>query len=179
VAAWLQIGQALSEEKIARLQNEDTIEVAFQRAYRFLSYRARSEAEVTKRLSEQGFEAPVIDVVLARLRANGFVGDERFAQEWVENRSTFRPRSRRMLALELRQKGVEDEVIQETLEQSGTDETLAYEAAVRYAKRLETLDWEEFRKRLSGFLGRRGFSYGTVSATVRRVWAERQDDSGS
>ncbi len=53
------------------------------------------------------------------------------------------------------------------------DETdLAYQAATRYAGRLKDLDWELFRKRLVAFLGRRGFSYGTIAPVVSRVWSE-------
>ncbi len=64
---------------------------------------------------------------IQRLKENGFLGDEQFARDWVENRSTFRPRSKRMLAMELRQKGVAEEEIQQALAETGDEDNLAYQ----------------------------------------------------
>jgi len=174
VAAWLKIGQVLSEEDIDRLKLQDTYEVAYLRGLRFLSYRARSETEIQRKLSEQGFEPPVVDAAIQRLKDNGFLGDDQFARDWVENRSTFRPRSKRMLAMELRQKGVAEESIEQALAETGDEEALAYQAAIKYAHRLSETDWETFRNRLGAFLARRGFSYGTIAPILRQVWAETQ-----
>ena len=77
-----------------------------------------------------------------------------------------------MLAMELRNKGVEEEVINSALETIEDDEVLAYQAGQRYVHRLAGLDWQNFRQRLTGYLGRRGFSYGTAAPVVRRLWAE-------
>ncbi|NMB90927.1 MAG: regulatory protein RecX [Chloroflexi bacterium] len=179
VAAWLQVGDVLGEEKIAALEQQDTEEVAFQRALRFLSYRPRSEAEVGKKLTSAGFAEPVVERVVDRLRSSGLVEDSQFARTWVENRSTFRPRSQRILAMELRQKGVADDDIQKALAETGDEEVLAYQAARQKIRRFEGLDREDFRKRLSAYLGRRGFSYGTVSSVVSRMWSELRSNDGN
>ena len=47
----------------------------------------------------------------------------------------------------------------------------------RYARKLMAVDWETFRKRLSGYLGRKGFGYETVSVAVRRIWQELREGS--
>lgn len=174
VAAWLQIGQELDDRKIAEIQAQDAREVAYQNALILIGYRPRAEAEVHRRLVEKGFDEPVIDEVLQRLKTGGLIGDAGFARTWVENRSEFRPRSHRALAFELRQKGVGEEEITQALEDAAGEEQLAYEAARRQARRLETLEWDAFRARLSGFLGRRGFTYATVAPVVRQVWQELQ-----
>jgi len=181
VGAWLQIGQVLSEEKIASLRAADTKEVAFQRALNFLSYRPRSEAEVQRKLTEAGFDEAVIAETLERLRGANLISDAQFAKDWVENRSTFRPRGRRILAMELRQKGVADEVIQSALDGTVDEDELAYQAAVRKARRWADLEYAAFRERLSAYLLRRGFSYGTIANLVQRVWSDLQEarDTGA
>jgi regulatory protein len=176
VAAWLQLGQMLDDQKIASIKAQDTVEVALQKALNFISYRPRSESEVSKKLQSTGFSDDVIETVIGRLKKGGLISDEQFSQLWIENRSTFRPRSRRFLALELRQKGVADETIQEALSGAEDDEKLAYEAALRRARRMETLDWATFRDKLGSFLGRRGFSYGTIAPVVHRVWRETRSE---
>jgi SOS response regulatory protein OraA/RecX len=67
---------------------------------------------------------------------------------------------------------VSEEVIASALEEAPEDDVLAYQAAERYAHRLKGLDWLSFRKKLLGFLGRRGFFYGTAAPIVRQIWAE-------
>jgi len=171
VAAWLRVGQELDEKKIEQLQTEDARERALQQALLFLSYRARSESEIRQNLRKHEIPEAVIDQTLERLRQDGFANDNQFAKTWVENRSAFRPRSRRMLAMELRQKGLGDESVNAALE-SVDDEALAYEAAQKRAARYKDLEWNDFRKKLSDFLARRGFSYSVSSAVVTRIWNE-------
>jgi regulatory protein len=182
VAAWLQVGQPLDEEKIAKLQAEDARERALQQALLFLSYRARSEKEIRQNLGKHEIPEVVIEETLERLRRDGFVNDKQFASAWVENRSTFRPRGRRALALELRQKGIDDSTIESALEEVD-EEALAYEAGQKKARKLalsppapaggsKGQEWSEFRKKMSEFLARRGFSYSVIAPIVARLWGE-------
>ena len=171
VAAWLQVGQELAEDKIAALKTGDAQERAYQQALLFLSYRARSTSEIRQNLRKHDIPAEVIEQTIERLQAERLADDDQFAKAWVENRSTFRPRSRRALALELRQKGVSDEAVQSALTDVD-EEALAYEAARKRSRRLESLDWNDFRTKLSEFLARRGFSYSVVAPVVFRIWNE-------
>ena len=174
-AAWLRVGQELDEKKIEQLQAEDARERALQQALLFLSYRARSESEIRKNLQKHEIPESVIEETIERLRKDGLANDDQFARAWVESRSTFRPRSRRMMAMELRQKGLDDESTKSALE-SVDDEALAYEAAQKRAPRFlspsKGLEWSEFRTKLSGFLARRGFSYAVIAPVVTRIWNE-------
>ncbi len=170
-AAWLRVGQELDEEKIKRLQAEDARERAFQQAMLFLGYRARSESEIRQNLRKHEVPEQVIEETLERLRKDGLANDDQFARAWVENRSTFRPRSRRMMALELRQKGLDEESVNTALADVD-DENLAYDAAQKRAARLKELEWSEFRKKLSEFLARRGFSYSVIAPVISRIWNE-------
>ena len=176
VAAWLKVGQVLSDNKVEALRKQDSEETAIEKALRFLGPRQRSQAEVEERLVKYGYDAATITSVSIRLKEDHLLSDDDFAAMWVENRSTFRPRSHRMLQLELKHKGVEESVVLKALDQAKDDETLAYMAAKKYASRLSNLDWQIFRRRLGAFLGRRGFSYGTVQPVVKQVWDEVSSD---
>jgi regulatory protein len=175
VAAWLRVGQELSDEKIEQLQAEDARERAFQQAMLFLSYRARSESEIRQNLRKHEIPEPVIEQTLERLRQDGLANDHQFARAWVENRSVFRPRSRRLMAMELRQKGLNEEAVSSAVA-SVDDESLAYEAAQKKVARYRSLEWNEFRKKLSDFLARRGFSYSVIAPVVTRIWDEAHKD---
>ena len=77
--------------------------------------------------------------------------------------------------MELRQKGLDDEAISSATK-SVDDEALAYEAAQKRVPRLKDLEWSEFRKKMSDFLGRRGFSYSVIAPVVTRIWNEVHRD---
>jgi len=174
-AAWLQVGQELSPSKIARLQAEDQREVAYMQALRYLDYRPRSRAEVRHNLEKHAIPSEVINEVFKRLERSGLVNDERFAQDWVENRSEFRPRSRRALAFELHQRGLDDPSIKIALE-GLNEETLAYQAALKQSRRFESLPQRDFRNKLGSYLARRGFPYEIIKDVVAKVWDELHEN---
>lgn len=174
VAGWLQVGQILGEEKVAALKAEDELEMAYLRALNFLSYRPRSKTEIRRNLRKYKIPEPLIEPVVERLEEKRFVNDNEFAQIWVENRNTFRPRGRRALRAELRQKGITDEIIQSTLDELVDEEALAHQAGIKKARKLAKYEWQDFRKKLSGFLARRGFSYAVISPLLSQLWEEVQ-----
>lgn len=177
VAAWLQVGQTLTDEKISQLRSEELDEVAYRRALKIISYRNRSVSEVRQHLRKKQIPDEVIDHVVDRLDQNGLLDDNQFANLWVENRNEFRPRSHRMLAIELRKKGIGEDIITQVLENTTADEELAYNAAQKQVRRYRTLDWQDFRRKLGSFLARRGFSYETVNLTVHQIWVENHSDN--
>lgn len=176
VAAWLKVGDELTAEKIATLQEADTREQALQYALRLLGYRARTEAELRQRMQQRGWSEAIIEEALERLRQNGLLDDADFAHAWVENRQTFRPRSARLLRQELRRKGLDEHVIQEALDEVD-EEAAAYAAARPRAQRLRDLDSRSFRQKLIAYLTRRGFSYEIANTVVRHLWEELQNEN--
>ena len=171
VAGWLKIGQELTNEKIEELKEKDNTEIALQKALNFLSCRPRSEDEVRKNLKKHGYQEEVIEDILERLRHGHLVDDTKFAEMWVENRSEFRPRGPRALRIELRQKGITEAVIDSVLENLDEEE-LAFRAASKQIRKYRTLEWPDYRKKMSGFLARRGFDYGIISIITKNVWEE-------
>jgi regulatory protein len=174
VAAWLAIGTELSEEKIAQLQAEDQREVAYQRALNLIHFRPRTEVEIRQNLYRHKLEEEIILYVLERLKENGLVNDAGFAQSWVDNRAELRPRSRRALAFELKQRGVDAAIIEQTVD-NVDDSAMAYQAAQRQAHKIKNFEWREFRLKMLRYLAQRGFNYEVSAEAARRVWEEQQN----
>jgi len=171
----LKIGQELSEEEILELQTTDLLELAYQKAIHFLSYRSRSEEEIKTNLRKHNYPDDVILDVIERLVRNNLVNDVEFARLWVENRSEFRPRGHRALRLELFQKGINQEIIDEVIQYINEDD-LAYKAAIKQSRKYKRLNWEDFRKKMFAFLTRRGFKYEVSSSAVKKTWEEIQTE---
>lgn len=178
IAAWLYVGQELSEQKIVELQSQDAREVAYQSALNFLSYRERSEAEVRKQLHGKGYADEVIEHVLSRLQRAGLLDDGRFAQNWVENRLQYRPRSRRALVYELKQKGISNDAISAAVDDLDEEE-MAYRAAQKKVQKYITLEWPAFRQKMLTYLAGRGFNYEVSAPVIARSWRELRTDTNS
>lgn len=167
----LQVGQELSSRQIELLHGSDRFHRCLNAALHYLGYRPRSESELRERLGRRNFDADTVNAVLARLKEQGLVDDVSFSKFWLDNRQSFSPRSQWLTKLELRQKGVKDDVIDQVTS-SIDDEASAYQAALIKTHGLFQSDYQSFRRRLGGYLKRRGFGYGVINLTLERVWQE-------
>src|SRR5262249_33543151 len=147
------IGQALSAAEIEQLKQADVVEMAYEKALNFLSYRPRSEAEIRRRLKKETLDEAQTEAVVERLRRAGLVDDTGFAEQWVENRATFKPKAKRALKAELRAKGVGTKEIESALA-AVNDAEAAWQVALARAQRLkrQKLTRLDFKRKLSEFL---------------------------
>ena len=170
----LRMGGELSEEQMTALCGKDRYQRSLNTAARLLGYRPRSEAEIKQHLRRRGFDDESTLKALAYLKDQGLVDDTAFAHYWVENRESFRPRSRRLAGLELRRKGLDKDTIEQVIGE--IDESAsAYRAAQTKMRHLSPTDYDDFRQRLGGYLARRGFNYETIDETIKRIYRELSD----
>ncbi len=131
---------------------------AWKAVYRLLRYRPRTEAEIRRALRKRGFMDEVVEAVVAEAREIGWLNDEAFAQLWVESRARSRPRAKWVLAQELKEKGLAEDLIEQAVAQ--VDEQALFRAAVQKAlRRYRHLSGEEQRRKVVAYLTRRGFGY--------------------
>jgi regulatory protein len=116
--------------------------------------------------------AEEIQQIIADLTSAGLLDDKRLARAWVNDRDRFNPRGEFVLRQELTKKGIDRELINKTLrdrkerEEEPIDEfAQAQQVAATRERMYARLDPEARRRRLGGFLLRRGFS----SDVVRRI----------
>lgn len=171
VAFGLKRGQGLSQAEIAALQHEDGIVRAYHHALRLLGYRPRSQMEIKRHLHQKGYPPEAVDAVLQRLSDKRYVDDDAFARYWLEQRQRNRPRGARAIGYELRQKGVDHDIIHQVLIDVD-EEASAWAAIERKLDRWQGLDEKTFRQKVMGFLNRRGFAYGVVRGVCQKAWEE-------
>jgi len=172
----LQVGQELSDSQIETLATSDRYQRCYSAAVSSIRLRPRSKFEIRERLKRRGFDIKCIEAVINRLEETNLVDDAAFAQFWKENRESFSPRSAGLTKLELRRKGVNTDIIDQIAGDIDDTES-AYQAASAKARSLPLSDYEMFRRRLSGYLKRRGFGYETIKNTVTRIWQEQGSNS--
>jgi len=176
VAMTLQKGQALTEAEITQLKVEDAHQQAYQKALNYLSFRARSEQEISQYLQEKGIGPEEVAATIIRLRQDNYLDDETFARAWVESRNRSRPRSSTVLRQELRQKGIEADIIDAVLVDLD-EEFGAWTALEPKLRQWEKLDQRAFQAKANGFLLRRGFSYTIVRRACEQGWRAMHEPS--
>lgn len=145
---------------------------------RRLTDRPRSRSELEQALGNRDVPDDVAARVLDRFEQVGLVDDEAFARSWVESRQRSRGLAGRALAQELRRKGVDDEVVRETVDD--IDPESERETARRLVrKKLPSLRKHERDvqvRRLAGMLARKGYSSGLAYAIVKEELDVELDD---
>ncbi len=173
VAAGSQPGEPDRRAGTRRLAPGDrpdaTLEQAKDVCLRLLSVRARSRAELEKRLGEKGFRLEVTEAALIRLAEVGLIDDIAFAEQWVHERHTYSGKGKKALQRELRDKGVAPTDAENALA-TVTDEAEHARAADLVRRKLRTLpadlDRDKAVRRLVGMLARRGYDQSTAFAVV-------------
>jgi regulatory protein len=138
-----------------------------------LAAQARSRDELAQALAAKNVPADVATGVLDRFEEVGLIDDQAFAAAWVESRRSTRGLSRRALAVELRRKGIGDELIHETVSAIDPDEERALARGVIDRKLASTrrLDHATRFRRLASALARKGYPPALCTAVVREALA--------
>lgn len=141
-------------------------------AYRFLSYRPRSEKEVIRRLKLKGFTKDTVEKVINTLEKYGYIDDAKFAFDWAKYRLQNKPIGKNRLIRELREKGIASDIIHDAVDETyeNIDESeIARELAKKKIRSYKGLGDRIIQRRLFAFLLRRGFSIETSKRAINEV----------
>lgn len=133
-----------------------------------LTGRARSRAELATKLARKRVPPEVSERLLDRFEEVGLVDDSAFAREWVQTRQSGRGLARRALAVELKRKGIDAEVVSEVVAEVDPDDEIEAARALvqRKVRSLERFDRPTQLRRLQGMLARKGYPSSVVLRVV-------------
>lgn len=134
-----------------------------------LTDQPRTRAELAGSLAAQEVPEDVATRLLDRFTEVGLIDDAAYAQAWVRSRQAGRGLARRALAVELRRKGVPDEIAREALDEvDPDDEAEAARQLVRRKLRGTVGFTPQVRtRRLVAMLARKGHGAEVAYAVVR------------
>lgn len=137
--------------------------------YDRLAERPRSRSDLEQALAKRRVPAEIATQVLDRFEAAGLVDDAAFARSWIEGRRRGRGLASRALAMELRNKGVDEQIAREALaEIDPADERQAAHRLVQAKLRSTAgLDVTVRTRRLVAMLARKGYAPSLAYDVVR------------
>ena len=140
-------------------------------ALRLISFQPRSIEELKMRLKQKKHAPELVEEVLATLKKQGLIDDEKFAQLFA-NSKVSKPVGRRRLEGDMKKKGLKAEVISKTLAglEDYDEKKMARELAQSRYQRIKDLPAQKIKARLFGLLSRRGFRSDTIYAVVAELF---------
>ena len=150
---------------------KDTVPEAKNYIYRLLKIRFRSEREVRDKLRQKGFSEPTADEAVGYFKGMDLLNDRFFAQKWITWRLA-KPFGLKRVRLELKEKGVAPELIEEELRETKSDyseEEIVARLAQRRAAKHTGVPREKMKQRVYGYLMRRGFNPAAVFKAVKNI----------
>ncbi len=157
--AKLTVGQGLAQDELVAYKQMSTDDKLYGQVLRYLAIRSRSRWEIEAYFKRKNVSSETAEKIFTKLQELGLVDDKKFAKSWVENRRLLKPTSKRRLQLELKQKRISQDVIDEVLSEDETDETTVLRGLI-VRKRRQTKYQDN--EKLMAYLSRQGFNYSDI-----------------
>jgi regulatory protein len=137
-----------------------------------LKRKTYTKSEIERQLEREGFSADAIETSIEELIRSGHIRDRKYAENWVVRRQKSNPRGKTLLKRELVDKGIDRETAEQVIATVETeDETkVALEIAQKRAKQYKRLPTHVAKRRLHGFLARRGFGSDIVRQVLEQIF---------
>lgn len=165
----IKIEKEFSEEEIAKIIKKAQLAVTYEKLLRFASLRPRSEREVNGWLTRKKVHQSLHKELFNRLKHLELIDDTAFAKWWIEQRQAFRPKGKRGLEAELRQKGISREIITEILAETPlNEEKVARDLIEKKAYKWKNLPAREAKIKKSRYLAGKGFSWETIEKVLTK-----------
>lgn len=171
------------------------------RVLKYLNFRPRSEKEIRDYLKKLLKRHPeldsgsheiadqarndeaLVDLVVHKLKQQRFLNDTEFAKMWIRSRTEFKPKGERLIRLELKQKGISKDLIDEALvsfdedqqhhsEEARDDRVLAKELLEKKRKKYEGMEKQERFNKAGSMLARRGFDLDDIKWAIDQVFGK-------
>lgn len=186
----LRTGKELTKNELENFANESQFGKAYERALNYVMIRPRSEKEIneylartflypkpkvfTDKTGQRHIKPQTVDKeqtrhminrLVERLQEKGYVNDESFARAWVQSRQLTKKISIRKLQQELKQKGIESEIIATVLQNLNQNENEIHNLRELIAKKRRLTKYQDHVK-LMQYLARQGFRYDDIKENL-------------
>jgi regulatory protein len=149
----------------------DPYSIANTIALNALVARAKSKGELLAHLKKRGVEDDVAQATIFRLQENGLINDSEFAKAWTQSRHTSKKLSKRIIASELRTRGVDQFSIDQALDEidDESEYRTAFSLGMKKYGTMSRLEPEVQIRRIQSLLQRKGFSFPTIARVIREL----------
>lgn len=164
----IKTGMDIEKETIDNYQLESEKTTALEKLVNYMGSRLRTEKQLFDYLAGKGYAKATCDYCMEKLKEYNFINDKQYVAAYVETNK--RKKGKKLLELELRQKGITDDILQDSFEEYENDEEVIKTILIKYLKNKE-LSRETFQKAYRHLMSK-GFESGEVLRVVRQHFKE-------
>lgn len=163
----LKVGKKLTQKKVEEIIRKAEFQKTYDKLLRYATVRPRSEKEINDWLRKKKVHESMHKDLFNRLKRLDLIDDGKFAHWWIEQRNTFRPRSKRVLVQELRLKGIDKKVIDEAHgDYEINEDVIAKRMYQKNKYKWEGLPEFERKQKATSYLARKGFGWDVIKKVV-------------
>ena len=167
----LKVGDEITKERLIEIQRESEMQACMDVALRFLSKSVKTEKDIIKKLVSKGFLEEIALETVKKLKSYGYVNDQDYSNRYAE---TYKNRKgKKLIKLELKQKGVDERVIDETLNAIESEFDTALKIAEKYCKNKEKDI--KLKQKCYNYLLSKGFSYEDSANATKKVLGDDEN----
>lgn len=156
----LKAGAEISEECFHDIEENVVFRRGKQKALNLLKRMDYTEGELREKLKKSDFRPDMIDRVIAYIDSYHYLDDSRYTENYIRYKKS--SKSIRQIRMELRQKGIDSELIEEQLSEANvSDEEAIKKAIQKKTKDVSALSYEE-KQKIASYLFRKGFREGDI-----------------
>lgn len=148
----------------------------YSKALNYADKRLRSKAEVIRYLKLKGCDSLVAEEIVKQLSSSGIIDEKKLAQAYVHDIASFKPTSKKDLTLKLKQKKIDEGLINATIGNSEFDEGIALDKLIAQKSHLSS--YANNQPRFFRYLMSKGFSYEDIAKRIGKPKLNRGSGSG-
>lgn len=167
----LRIGLEIEAEVIEKLLLAEEMMRAKKFALELVREDIYSKTQMSRHLEKEGFSDETVETIVVELIQSGHIRDRKYAEKWIQRRQKSNPRGRKLLKMELIEKGVDRKTAEQVVNEvnENDEERLALQIAEKQAKKYKKLSHQVAQRRLHGFLTRRGYDSELIIQIIHQV----------
>jgi regulatory protein len=162
LASKLANGQELDSKEVNKLKKLSGDDKLYNRALNLVANRPKTEGELRDYLRRKDASPALIDLILNKLSDIDLVNDSRYAKNFVSDRSSFRPTSRRKIIAELKKRRIKENIIEQALAGYSGDQTAIRQVITKMQRQERYKD----KLKLMQYLARQGFNYDDIKTAL-------------
>lgn len=163
----LKVNQELTQAEINEIIKKAELSKSFEKTLRFTMTRPRSLKEIKDYFRRKEIDSSLHQSIIDKLIKLELIDDLKFAEWWVRQRLEFKHKSKKDITFELRQKGIDSNIIKNVLDDSEIDEVkIASELIAKKLYKWQKYEEDIRRQKISQYLAGKGFSWDVIKSVV-------------
>lgn len=165
-------GKTITPETLEYILTYEVYDAAKSAAVNYLAFKLRTSYEIKQKLSDLGYEEETINRVIENLIEIDYLNDYRYTIKYISEKTKLKPKSIKMLSMELNYKGVPSDIISNVIEELNLDENdIAFDLIKKKFSKQTSFDEKAIHK-MRTFLINRGFNYQQISKAISKFIPE-------